>query len=100
MNQLQVQQGGFCATVQDLGRHGYQAIGVCVGGVMDSLSARLANNLVGNAETTPLIEIALYGTELSFSEPTLIAITGAGFAPSRRRRPRAVESTGAHSRRK
>ena len=41
---------GLHTTVQDLGRIGYQAIGVPVSGALDGFALRLANALVGNPQ--------------------------------------------------
>ena len=72
---------GLLATIQDLGRHGFQQYGVVVGGAMDSLSIRLANVLVGNEEGEAAIEVTLMGTSLQFEEDTLISITGGNLNP-------------------
>ena len=47
---LKVLTPGLHTTVQDLGRPGYQAIGVPVSGALDGFSLRLANALVGNPQ--------------------------------------------------
>ncbi len=46
-SELLVKQPGMLATLQDLGRWGYQRFGVSVSGAMDATSARIANRLVG-----------------------------------------------------
>jgi antagonist of KipI len=51
-------------TVQDLGRWGYQGLGVPVSGPMDLYSHRLANRLVGNAPMAAALEITVMGPEL------------------------------------
>src|SRR6516162_6571133 len=53
---LKVLAPGLHTTVQDLGRPGYQAIGVPVSGALDGFSLRLANALVGNPPGTPVLE--------------------------------------------
>jgi allophanate hydrolase subunit 2 len=45
---LRVLAPGLMTTVQDLGRIGYQRLGIPVGGALDALSLRAANLLVGN----------------------------------------------------
>lgn len=45
------------ATVQDLGRRGYRAIGVPVSGALDRMSAVIANALVGNEPRVAVIEV-------------------------------------------
>ncbi|HWZ68359.1 MAG TPA: allophanate hydrolase, partial [Stellaceae bacterium] len=58
---LKVLAPGLHTTVQDLGRPGYQAIGVPVSGALDGFSLRLANALVGNFSGSPALEILLSG---------------------------------------
>ncbi|AAL81398.1 urea amidolyase [Pyrococcus furiosus DSM 3638] len=64
------------ATVQDLGRWGYQRYGVPVSGVMDEVSARIANYLVGNPDNTPLIEFTAGGISIKFHTSAVFAVTG------------------------
>ena len=52
---------GLSDTIQDLGRFGYQKFGVVTSGAMDAHSHRIANLLVGNAETDSTIEMTLVG---------------------------------------
>lgn len=47
---IRVVKAGLLDTIQDNGRIGYQQYGVIQSGVMDSLSSRVANLLVGNEE--------------------------------------------------
>ncbi len=77
MTELLVERGGMCATIQDLGRCGYRAWGVAVGGAIDRQSARAANLLVGNPPNSPLVEITWHGTAVEWSAPTLVAVCGA-----------------------
>jgi biotin-dependent carboxylase-like uncharacterized protein len=70
---------GLQTTVQDLGRWGFQAVGVPVAGPMDSFSHRLANLLVGNPSDAALLEITLIGPELMFESAATIAACGAEF---------------------
>jgi 5-oxoprolinase (ATP-hydrolysing) subunit C len=58
---LKVLSPGFHPTVQDLGRYGYQDLGVPVSGALDPISLRLANALVGNPENRGGLEIRLLG---------------------------------------
>lgn len=74
-------QKGFAASVQDLGRTGYQRFGMIVGGVMDPPSAKLANWLVANPSSTAVIEYSFMGPTVLFTEDTLFAITGAECRP-------------------
>lgn len=68
---------GVITTIQDRGRPDHQREGIPVSGAMDELSLRIANLLVGNAETEAALEMTLVGPTLRFDEQTLIAFTGA-----------------------
>lgn len=82
MGQVKIIKPGLLTTVQDLGRYGYQQYGVTVSGVMDNVSARLANILVGNDEGEGLLEITMLGPEIEFLEDMVIAITGGELLPA------------------
>lgn len=78
---LKVIKGGLLASIQDLGRFGFQKHGVVVGGAMDTLSFRLSNLLVGNPEGDAAIEVTMMGTALQFEKSAVIAITGGNLSP-------------------
>ena len=61
---LKVLAPGLHTTVQDLGRYGYQAMGVPVSGALDAVSLRLANRLLANADNAPALEILHQGPTL------------------------------------
>jgi biotin-dependent carboxylase-like uncharacterized protein len=63
---LRVLLPGLLTTVQDLGRVGYQHLGVAVSGGLDPVSMRAANALVVNPPGLGVLEVAYAG-------PTLIA---------------------------
>src|SRR4051812_20081858 len=67
------------ATVQDLGRWGYQGAGVPVAGPIDVYSHRLANRLVGNSETDAALEVTLIGPEIETDAAIVCAVAGAEF---------------------
>ena len=76
---LRVLAPGFHTTVQDLGRPGYQAIGIPLSGALDNLSLQLANALVGNQPGLPALEILLTGPELEIAADTArVAVAGPG----------------------
>src|SRR5437016_13863058 len=76
---LEVLAPGLHTTVQDLGRSGYQAIGVPVSGALDGFSLRLANALVGNSLGSPALEILLSGPTLEVAADTArVALAGVG----------------------
>jgi hypothetical protein len=54
---LRILAPGLMTTVQDLGRIGYQRLGIPGGGALDALSLRAANLLVGNAPDVGGLEI-------------------------------------------
>jgi urea carboxylase len=82
-NAIDVLASGTQTTVQDFpGRIGYWHVGVPPSGPMDSLAFRIANQLVGNPEGAPGLEITVTGPTLRFRQDTAIAITGADFAPT------------------
>lgn len=77
MTSMTVVKAGMLTTVQDLGRRGYQGVGVPVSGPMDVYSHRLANQLVGNAADAAALEITLMGPELVMEGDVTCAISGA-----------------------
>ena len=81
-NSLRVIKPGWCTTVQDLGRHGYQHYGVSVSGAVDRLALVIANRLVSNPDAAAALEIALVGPELLFEQAAVFAITGADLSPA------------------
>jgi biotin-dependent carboxylase-like uncharacterized protein len=101
---LKVLVPGLHTTVQDLGRPGYQAIGVPVSGALDGFSLRLANALVGNSLESAALEILLSGPTLEVAADTVrvaLAGVGASLAIGSRRSfasPDAVSPSGAWAR--
>ena len=80
---LRVLEPGLHTTVQDLGRTGYQAIGVPVSGALDGFGLRLANALVGNPPGAPALEILLTGPALEVAvDSARIALAGHGAGSS------------------
>ncbi|PTW62870.1 biotin-dependent carboxylase-like uncharacterized protein [Breoghania corrubedonensis] len=78
---IDVRKTGLATTVQDLGRPGYYHLGIPMGGAMDRFALRCANLLVGNDEGAACLETVFMGPELTFTEDTLIAVTGAELPP-------------------
>lgn len=72
-----VERPGLLSTIQDLGRFGWQHIGIVPGGAMDPETLQIANALVGNAPEDAAIEFTVRGPELSIERQMLIAISGA-----------------------
>ncbi|MBS4201997.1 biotin-dependent carboxyltransferase family protein [Bacillus sp. FJAT-49732] len=78
---LKIIKNGAFTTIQDLGRNGWQAYGVPVGGAMDRVAARLVNILLGNYENEAVLEMTLVGPTIRFDENTIIAFFGANMSP-------------------
>ncbi len=72
-----VKRPGLLSSFQDLGRWGYQHLGVSVTGAMDIQSHQMANLIAGNTEDCATLEITLLGPTLEFTEPCCICLTGA-----------------------
>jgi antagonist of KipI len=77
MTAIRVVRPGLFTTVQDLGRVGFQHLGVPTSGAMDATSHRLANALVGNSDADATLECTLVGPELLARGPLRLAVTGA-----------------------
>jgi biotin-dependent carboxylase-like uncharacterized protein len=76
---LKVLSPGLHTTVQDLGRIGYQDIGVPVSGALDGFSLRLANALVGNHPGMAALEILVSGPTLAIAaDAARLALVGPG----------------------
>jgi antagonist of KipI len=76
---LRIIKSGVLDTIQDLGRYGWQHLGINPAGAMDRFSAQLANILVGNDPGLPVIELHFPAASFFFERPALIAISGADF---------------------
>jgi biotin-dependent carboxylase-like uncharacterized protein len=74
---VEVVEPGLATTVQDLGRSGAYNVGIPPSGALDQRSARIANLLVGNAESAALLEAPYLAPKLSFDGPAVVAVTGA-----------------------
>jgi antagonist of KipI len=82
MMTIEVLAPGMLTTIQDCGRPGYRRFGIPAGGAMDTVSMRIANMLVGNAEDETALEVTLTGPVLRFQDDALIAICGPHCSPS------------------
>lgn len=74
---IEILEPGLASSVQDLGRRGFYHVGIPPSGALDLGSAKMANLLVGNDENAALIESPYMGPRLRFSEPSVVAVTGA-----------------------
>jgi len=79
---IRIVKAGVLDTVQDAGRHGYSHWGINPGGVMDSFAASVANWLVGNQESTAVLEMHFPAPMLRFEKDALIALCGADLSPA------------------
>lgn len=80
MTALLVVDPGPLATIQDLGRIGYQRFGVTVSGAMDEWALRLANRLAGNGAGEAAVEFTLAGGTYVLEAPACrIAVAGGDF---------------------
>ena len=75
------------ATVQDLGRPGHGHQGISVNGASDRWAAQVANTLVGNAPTAPLLEVTASSISLRTDADILVCLTGAETEPRVAGRP-------------
>ena len=78
---IEVIKPGLSTTVQDRGREGYYHVGMPPSGALDQFSLVAANLLVGNPEGAAALECAYMGPELRFTEPAVVAVTGAELEP-------------------
>src|SRR3954462_14174238 len=73
---LRIIKAGLQDSVQDMGRFGWQHLGINRSGAMDRYAAALANFLVGNEEEEAVIEVHFPASTFFFEQPALIAIAG------------------------
>ena len=78
---LRVVAPGLMTTVQDLGRPGYQHLGVPVSGALDHVSLRAANLLVGNPPGMGALEVAYRGPTLAVEADSVRIAVAGGQAP-------------------
>ena len=74
---IEVIATGPLTTVQDVGRPGYVSLGVPRSGAFDRSAARLANRLVGNADSAAVLEVTLGGLAVRAIDAVTVALTGA-----------------------
>jgi antagonist of KipI len=82
VSDLVVVDAGLLTTVQDLGRPGYQRLGIPPSGPLDRGAFVLANRLVGNPDGAAGLELTLRGPRLEVRRECVAAVTGGdmGFA--------------------
>ena len=74
---LKIEQAGALSLLQDLGRFGFQNIGVTPGGAMDKHAFNWANKLLNNQQNATQIEITVGGFKARFNDATSFSICGA-----------------------
>jgi antagonist of KipI len=74
---FEVLQPGVLSTIQDLGRTGWQRLGVGTAGAMDRFALQVANLLVGNPRGTAALEIGMGGLRLRCLEDWVVSVCGA-----------------------
>ena len=78
---LHIVRPGLLTTVQDLGRAGYQNLGIAVGGALDPVSLRVANALVGNAPGAGALEVLYLGPTIAIeADDVRMSFAGASAA--------------------
>ena len=75
---IRIRKAGMFSTVQDSGRRTYLSQGVPISGAMDKLSARIANQALGNDKHAAVIEFAYGGAVFHAESDLLIAYSGTG----------------------
>jgi allophanate hydrolase len=97
---LVVARAGISDTLQDLGRRGFQDLGMPTAGAMDPVGLRLANALAGNAEAAAALEISVLGPELCVeADSARVAVVGPvrlGVTDSPGETPRPLDSGRSH----
>jgi antagonist of KipI len=79
---LKIVKAGMLDSIQDMGRYGYQQVGINPTGAIDKYAAVIANILVGNTQNEAVIEMRFPAAAIFFDEPTIIALSGADFNAS------------------
>lgn len=76
---LRILKEGLLDTFQDMGRFGYQHLGINPTGAMDTIAASIANALVGNNSNEAVIELHFPASVFLFDQSAIIALAGADF---------------------
>ena len=74
---IEVLHPGIHTSIQDIGRMGFQSLGVPICGAMDQNAMHWANYLLNNPKQCAVLEMSFKGPKLLFHEATTIALTGA-----------------------
>lgn len=80
---IEVLHPGGMTTVQDLGRPGFEAMGVSPGGAVNRWALQVANRLVGNEPGVAALECCVSGPVLKFHREAVVALMGQVGRPRR-----------------
>ncbi|OYW81406.1 MAG: hypothetical protein B7Z27_02130, partial [Sphingobacteriia bacterium 32-37-4] len=72
-------KAGLFTTVQDVGRKGFQHLGINPNGAMDALAMQIANVLIQNKSDEAVIEFFYPAPVIRFNASGFIALSGADF---------------------
>jgi len=78
---IRIIKKGSLDSIQDLGRFGYQHLGIPPSGALDPWALQLANGLVGNTPAEAGVELFFPAPTLQFEKDAVIAISGADWQP-------------------
>jgi antagonist of KipI len=73
---LEILEPGALTTVQDLGRFGYQRLGIPTAGAMDPFALMAANVLAGNGPGAAALEITMIGPRVRFLDSAIVVVAG------------------------
>lgn len=76
---LRIVKCGAFDIIQDLGRYGFQYLGINPGGAMDAIAAQVTNLLVGNDVNEAVIELHFPASSFLLEQDAVIALSGADF---------------------
>lgn len=76
---ITIVKSGLFTSIQDMGRHGYQHLGINPGGAMDIPALQTANLLVQNNYNEAVIEFYFPAPQIKFNQSAFIALSGANF---------------------
>ena len=79
---MQITRAGILDSIQDLGRYGYQHMGINPTGAMDRLAASVANAVLGKEFNAPVIELHFPSSKILLERPAIFSLAGGDFSPS------------------
>jgi len=77
---LEVIKAGMADSIQDIGRYGYQHVGINPNGAMDLNAMKIANALVGNELNEAIMELNFPASSFYFDHAAIISLSGADFS--------------------